>query len=206
MLHLPFFDYQCSLDLSSSMFSQSEVLQPVLHVYLKRFAFSQFRRTRRRMCHPPIRHHCQNQMLSGPYPFPFHPFQQLFPPFSAMRAKQHRSSLRSSSHYYVMSVGRILRLLLAAAVMASAPAVQGTDSDGLGRVSVCPLHFNWQTIQPRPVSQPGGSPSPHCRFKTVPRCTRGHPANPNGGPLLRHHGRRGGRCWLSAGRPTSASR
>jgi hypothetical protein len=37
------------------------------------------------------------------------------------------------ARYAMMSVGRIL--LLAAAVMASAPAVQGTDLDGLGRVT-----------------------------------------------------------------------
>jgi hypothetical protein len=110
----------------------------------------------------------------------------------------------------MMSIFRTL--LLAFAVMSSVLAESGAWTGGLGRrgphdaLCVRALHFDRQAFQPRPLFEPGSCPAPHCCFKALPRCGRGHPDDPSRGLGRRRHGRRGWRGGSRAGRPTPACR
>ncbi len=114
------------------------------------------------------------------------------------------------ARHATMSVGRIL--LLAAAVIASAPAVKGTDSDGLGRVTRFVCAHCTST----------GKLSSHCLFLNRAAVRRHIAASrpchaaqegirqiqmeSRSGDIMHDHGRRWGRGRLSSGRPTPARR
>ncbi len=77
------------------------------------------------------------------------------------------------------------------------------DTDTL---RVCQVQWNRSALQPGPVPQSGGGPSPHWTFDALFCIQNGYSGNSSPGPDQWRHGRSRGRCGTRAGRPKPARR